>query len=82
MASKRTFAPRKLFVSRDDTLSKDQHKDVGGGPHVCTSNAHKESLHDPTTMHYFSTDVSSDEDQHNEQEAVNHTEEVLETSGK
>lgn len=80
MAPKRTFAPRKLFVSRDNSLSKEQSKAVSDDPHVSTSNAHKEPLHDPTTTHYFSTDESSDEDQHNDQEAVNLTEEVLETS--
>ncbi|KAK8959159.1 hypothetical protein KSP40_PGU001085 [Platanthera guangdongensis] len=52
-----------------------------GGPHVSTSNAHKEPLHDPTTTHYFSTDESSDENQHSDQEAVNLSNEVLETPG-
>ncbi|KAK8959703.1 hypothetical protein KSP40_PGU003448 [Platanthera guangdongensis] len=81
MAPKRTFAPGKLFVSRDNSLSKDQHKGVSRDPHVSTSNAHKEPLHDPISTHYFSTDEISDEDQRSDQEAVNLSKEVLETPG-
>ncbi|KAK8938170.1 hypothetical protein KSP40_PGU009193 [Platanthera guangdongensis] len=80
MTSKRTFATRKLFVSRDNTIAKDQYKGVSDGSHMSTSNAHKEPLDDPITTHYFSTDESSDEYQFRDEEAINLSNEVLQSS--